>query len=283
MPHTGTPTLDVTSASITAIGGRSANEDALGQTAARCGRCYVISDGAGGHFGGAVASRLVIDAVIAEVERAEAFSAAVLERAFAHAQARIAERQRREPTLATMSATVAALLIDGNGRRAVWGHLGDSRILHFRRGTLRTMTRDHSLVQRLVDAGYVAADRAAEHPGRNLLYGALGAEAETQPAVEREPVTLGDGDAFLLCTDGFWGRIDLLPLLHDERPGRPQPARHHHGGTRQSAKTRSFHRSTPLSLHKTQRSLDATRLAALRAGLLTVISAGDPTHTPTAV
>jgi len=217
MPHTGTPTLDVTSASITAIGGRNANEDALGQTAARCGRCYVISDGAGGHFGGAVASRLVIDAVIEEVERADAFSASVLERGFAHAQARIAERQRREPKLATMSATVAALLVDGQGRRAVWGHLGDSRILHFRRGTLRTVTRDHSLVQRLVDAGYVTADRAAEHPGRNLLYGALGAEADTEPALEREPVALGDGDAFLLCTDGFWGRIDADRIEEDLR------------------------------------------------------------------
>ena len=201
-------TLEVTSASVTGVGGRSANEDALGQAAPAYGSCYVISDGAGGHFGGAIASRLVIEAVLAEVDRADAFSADVLERGFARAESRIAEQQREEASLATMSATVAALLIDSSGRRAVWGHLGDSRILHFRRGVLRTVTRDHSLVQRLVDAGYVPAERAIEHPNRNLLYGALGAEGETRPAIEREPVVLGDGDAFLLCTDGFWAHVE---------------------------------------------------------------------------
>jgi serine/threonine protein phosphatase PrpC len=172
----------------------------------------VISDGAGGHFGGAVASRLVIDAVLGEVERADEFSAGVLERAFAHAQRRLADRQSADPSLATMSATVAALIVDAAGRLAVWGHVGDSRIFHFRRGMLRTVTRDHSLVQRLVDAGYVPADRAAAHPSRNLLYAALGAESETQPTIEREPVQLGDGDAFLLCTDGFWGRLEASRL-----------------------------------------------------------------------
>ncbi|MGE5170327.1 MAG: PP2C family protein-serine/threonine phosphatase [Rudaea sp.] len=202
-----TATLDVTSASVTAIGGRSANEDALGQVAARCGTCYVISDGAGGHVGGAVASRLVVDSVIEEVERAAEFSTDVIERAFARAQARVAERQGRDASVATMSATVAALLVDPAGRRAVWGHLGDSRILHFRQGVLHSVTRDHSLVQRLVDAGFVSASRAADHPNRNVLYGALGAEGDTKPTLEREPVALRDGDAFLLCTDGFWGRI----------------------------------------------------------------------------
>jgi serine/threonine protein phosphatase PrpC len=200
--------LDVTSASVTSIGGRRANEDALGQLTARCGNCFVISDGAGGHLGGAIASRLVIETVLLEAQHADDFSASVLDRAFALAQGRLADRQGEDPALATMSATVAALLIDSAGRLAVWGHVGDSRILHFRRGTLRTVTHDHSLVQRLVDAGYVPPDRAAVHHSRNLLYAALGAEGETQPTIEREPVQLRDGDAFLLCTDGFWGRVE---------------------------------------------------------------------------
>jgi PPM family protein phosphatase len=203
------PALDVTSAFITAIGGRRANEDALGKLTARYGTCYVISDGAGGHVGGAIASRLVIDTVLDEVQRADSYSADVLDRGFALAQRLLAERQEQDSLLATMRATVAAVLIDAAGRHAVWAHLGDSRIFHFRRGALRTVTHDHSLVQRLVDAGYVPADLAASHPNRNLLYAALGAEGDTPPSIEREPIVLGDGDAFLLCTDGFWGRIDL--------------------------------------------------------------------------
>ena len=204
--------LDVTSAFVTGVGGRSANEDALGERKGSLGGCYVISDGAGGHFGGAVASRLVVDAMLDEAEHASDFSASVIERGFARAAASIAERKRHDVALAAMSATVAALLVDNAGRRAVWGHLGDSRILHFRRGSLVSVTRDHSLVQRLVDAGYVSADRAAAHPGRNLLYGALGAEGDASPVLEREPIALRDGDAFLLCTDGFWGRIDNLDI-----------------------------------------------------------------------
>jgi len=193
---------------MSAVGGRSTNEDTLGKHVAACGSCYVVSDGAGGHFGGAVASRLVVDAILEEVERATQFSSAVLEHGFVRAARAIAERKRREPALSAMSATVAALLIDPEGQRAVLGHLGDSRILHFRGGTLDSVTRDHSVVQRLVDAGFVAADRAAVHPNRNLLYGALGAEGDTAPSIRREPVRLSDGDAFLLCTDGFWGRLD---------------------------------------------------------------------------
>ena len=57
MPGMQEPVLDVTFASVSAIGGRSANEDSLGERMGACGRCYVISDGAGGHLGGAVASR----------------------------------------------------------------------------------------------------------------------------------------------------------------------------------------------------------------------------------
>jgi serine/threonine protein phosphatase PrpC len=199
--------LGVSSASVTAKGGRTANEDSLASVHAACGSCYVVSDGAGGHFGGAIASRIVVDAVIEEARAATAFSADVLEQGFKRAQAQITARQRSETSLSSMSATVAALLIENEGRLAVWGHLGDTRLLHFRSGTLQSVTRDHSLVQRLVDAGYVAADHAAGHPSRNLLYGALGAEGDTAPVFESGPVELRDGDAFLLCTDGFWGRI----------------------------------------------------------------------------
>jgi serine/threonine protein phosphatase PrpC len=215
--RTASPALAVTSATITAVGGRHANEDALGSLVNPYGSCYVISDGAGGHSGGGIASRLAVNAVLEESKRADRFSPDVLDRGFALAERRIAEKQGQDASLSNMSATLAALIVDADGGRAVWGHLGDTRIFHFRRGALRSVTRDHSVVQRLVDAGYVSPARAAEHPNRNLLYAAVGAESDTDPAIERDPVELLDGDAFLLCTDGFWSGIQSEAIQRELR------------------------------------------------------------------
>lgn len=97
-----------------------------------------------------------------------------------------------------MSTTLAALFIDREKQRAWWAHAGDSRVYHFRRGVLHEVTRDHSLAQQLKEAGY-------ENTGinSNLLYNALGAEPPRLVSFSQE-IALEDGDAFLVCTDGFW-------------------------------------------------------------------------------
>jgi serine/threonine protein phosphatase PrpC len=106
-----------------------------------------------------------------------------------------------------MASTVAILCIDAKASAARWAHLGDTRILFFRRGTTTLLTRDHSIRQSFVDASLVSEFSRDTGPNRSALYAAVGAEGDTRPRVGECP-TLEDGDAFLMCSDGVWDTVD---------------------------------------------------------------------------
>jgi serine/threonine protein phosphatase PrpC len=165
-----------------------------------------------------VASRLIVDTVLDSFQQANAFDAAALGRCLADAERMVRMTRHQHPELAEMSGTVAALVIDPMGERALWGHLGDTRICHFRRGRLVSMTRDHSVVQRLIDAGLATGARPLV--ARNLLYGAIGGAEETPPTLVDGAVRVEDGDAFLVCTDGFWSAVDLHQMQRSLRLAR---------------------------------------------------------------
>lgn len=186
------------------IGMRETNQDAIG--AARNGdlACFVIADGTGGHHGGEVASRTVVDAVLGAFCAAPAFGAAALLSYVDEASARVAQAKRSDAQLSDMSTTVAALLVDQESGHAVWAHLGDTRVYLFRCGRLHAVTRDHSLTQQLIDAGYVGADQLRVHPQRNILLAAVGAEGDAAVTASADAVALQAGDALLACSDGLW-------------------------------------------------------------------------------
>jgi len=188
-------------ASISAIGMRASNQDCIGLAGQDDLGCFVVADGAGGHEGGEIAARVVL---LAKFESESSFGARALLCYVEHASAQLAQARHGKPALADMSTTVAALLVDELNARAVWAHLGDTRIYLFRGARLYAVTRDHSLAQQLIDAGYVRADQLRTHPQRNILVAAVGTEGETAASVTPQPVDLADGDAFLLCTDGLW-------------------------------------------------------------------------------
>jgi protein phosphatase len=93
------------------------------------------------------------------------------------------------------------------GSSLIIGHIGDSRAYLFRGGELHQLTRDHTLVQALVDAGRLTAEEAAKHPFRHVLTRSLGT-GEIRVASEFQQAWLADGDQLLLCTDGLTDMVD---------------------------------------------------------------------------
>jgi serine/threonine protein phosphatase PrpC len=90
----------------------------------------------------------------------------------------------------------------------LWTHVGDSRLYMLRHGRVLHMTQDDSVVQRMVDAGYLTPEEAQHHPKKNQLLAAMGAEGGIVPNTLEHAVPVEDGDAFLLCSDGWWDHFD---------------------------------------------------------------------------
>lgn len=187
-------------------GGRKVNEDACGVwSSSATGACFcVVSDGAGGHGGGDVASKLVVEHALGWFQRCPEVSGAAVGAALAAANRVVLDEQKRDARVADMRATAVVLAIDTQARVACWGHLGDSRLYCFRRGRVVVQTRDHSVLQSMMDAGYVEPVELRRSARRSTLFAALGQEEGFSPAIEGERYPVEAGDAFLLCTDGLW-------------------------------------------------------------------------------
>ena len=205
--------LDASVASCTAVGARERNEDDLRMGRVPGARFAVLSDGAGGHRNGAVAADIVVRVIALELQQASSPSGVALARAIEQAHACLVATQQGLPPQQRMHATVVAWWIDESSRRVFWAHAGDSRLYLVRRGTVRQLTRDDSLVQQLVDAGLMSAADARRHPKRNQLLVAMGSsDVDAARCVAREELTAEEGDAFLLCTDGWWDALEPVDI-----------------------------------------------------------------------
>lgn len=210
--------LEVQTCFLSELGGRSRNEDACGYWTSEEGCCWVVSDGAGGHGSGDIAARLVVSTVLnlfAPKPSVEPDDAVGLLQA---ANDAVVSEKGNGRTTDDMHATAVILLIDRQGGKAVWGHVGDTRIYLFRHGQVVYQTRDHSVVQKMIDAGYGSADMIRTHPQRSLLTSAIGSSDAIALSVASEPTPLTSGDVFLLCTDGWWEHLEeteMEDLLDD--------------------------------------------------------------------
>ena len=205
--------LEITMATCTDRGQRSANEDALRIGQAQATRYAVLSDGAGGHERGAEASRRVVEHIEAAlIASAAAFAPAPLSQALLSAHAELQAQQIGASGPRRMHATVVVLWLDALHDRAVWSHIGDSRLYRLRYGAVDAVTTDDSVVQRMFDSGLLTPQQAKAHPMKNQLLAAVGMQDNVEPHTLAEAVPLEDGDAYLLCTDGWWGELDAAEM-----------------------------------------------------------------------
>src|SRR5437763_17063363 len=180
---------------------RPLNEDSYLADPAR--GIFVVADGVGGADAGEIASQTAVDVLndafrqkITDGEDVED----LMELAIQRANSSIHQMALDNPRFSMMATTVVALHLEGN--RATIGHVGDSRLYRLTPdGKLHRETEDHSIVEEEVRAGRMTPEQAANHPSKNVISRALGAEDSVE--ADMKTIEVEDGTEFLLCTDGI--------------------------------------------------------------------------------
>lgn len=202
---------------------RKANEDYFGTFRGAFGTLVVVCDGMGGHKGGAVASRLAVEVIKTHFESLdkEFDPREELRKALIEASNTILEKAAEDDELTGMGSTAVVLLIQDN--ISYYAHVGDSRIYHIRCKEIKQITKDHSLVQQMVDAGMITEKAAKNHPKKNVITRALGSDGNAEPEVS-EALELCKNDKFVLCSDGLTGFVEDNEILKNSEKYSPQEA-----------------------------------------------------------
>jgi len=202
-------------ATVTAPGGRVANEDFLGYRLRKDSGCWALADGLGGHRGGEIASQLAVDAAISSFEENSSITGEALNDHLTRANRAVLDRQAAEPELTHMRTTMVMLI--ASPEAALWAHAGDSRLYRFRKGKIQEQTLDDSVPQRLVDAGEISADQIRFHEDRSRLLNSLGAREQVVASNRAMAGAPEPHDAFLLASDGFWESVMESEMENDLR------------------------------------------------------------------
>ena len=199
----------------TRLGARRINQDRIGCWSTSECVLLAVADGLGGHLYGEVAAELAIDLLGAAFEREAlprlADPGAFLTRAIGAGHAAILrEAERRDLPDTPRTVLVACVVQDGH---AYWMHVGDSRLYLIRQGRIVYRTRDHTVVQQLLDEGRIREEAMITHPERNRLLQCLGGYQAPRPD-PASSARLAKNDIVLLCSDGFWNPLTQRQMLH---------------------------------------------------------------------
>ncbi|MBU5482730.1 Stp1/IreP family PP2C-type Ser/Thr phosphatase [Clostridium sp. MSJ-11] len=181
---------------------RSVNEDSVGHFKNDNFAIYIVADGMGGHNAGEIASKLAVDSIIDSLKKLDSIEdgGKLLESSIEHANSLIYKHSREKSNLSGMGTTITACLVYGD--EMVIGNVGDSRCYIINKeNNIIKITKDHSLVQQLLDDGSITEEEAVVHPNKNIITRALG----TNPSilVDIFVINLKDIRKVLLCTDGL--------------------------------------------------------------------------------
>ncbi|MEW6732013.1 MAG: Stp1/IreP family PP2C-type Ser/Thr phosphatase [Acidobacteriota bacterium] len=169
------------------------------------GTLLLVSDGMGGAQAGEVASQMAVDCLYQRLRQQYLVEETETRLLAAIKETNLAIRQaaRTSSRQTGMGATLTALIVTGN--KAYIAAVGDSRAYVVRAGTITQLTKDQSMVQRLIDQGLITAKQATRHPSRNIILQALGSQRKVNVALTI--FELCQNDILLLCTDGLTSKV----------------------------------------------------------------------------
>jgi protein phosphatase len=221
---------------------RKENQDAFfAEDLTRGFTLAVVCDGMGGTHGGGLASKLAIETFVAEIRRLTADasfnlddSQSALEAAVAKASSAVLTYAKKHSDCRDMGTTLVAALSDYAGNSVII-NVGDSRCYAVRRGNgignaetdtdvghIEQITKDHSLVEEMIDRGEILRQDARAHPKRNLITRALSADVNATP--DFYSLKLLEGDLLLLCSDGLSNEVDPREIAFELLYGEPDTA-----------------------------------------------------------
>jgi serine/threonine protein phosphatase PrpC len=200
--------LRVEYADITLVGAREENQDRVVAAVAEHAAMLLVVDGMGGHADGARAAEVTQKTIL------EAFwhtpqplfdPLGFLHMTLGRAHEEVVRIGMSLPLEQRPRATCAVCLVQQHA--AWWGHIGDSRVYHIRRGTLVHRTRDHSHVELLLREGLITADQAVNHPMRNFVECCIGGDPILPDMTFSGRRPLEADDVVFVCTDGMWSAL----------------------------------------------------------------------------
>ena len=196
---------------------RENNQDALEYgTLNDTAQYAVVCDGMGGANGGNIASKIAVEVIGSRIRDGyrdnpnPGSPELLLTSAMATANIGVYDRAQKETELNGMGTTVVAVITVGH--TAYISHIGDSRLYLYRDGNLSQVTRDHSVVQELIESGQITEDEARSHPRKNSITRAIGVVSEEYG--EYDELELMAGDRLLLCSDGLTNEVSHTDIGH---------------------------------------------------------------------
>ena len=195
--------MEISSHAFTSRGCRENNEDAFAVSA--IGNVWVVADGLGGHASGEIASQTAAGYVIKTVEHTVSFPDNEIISLILSANKVLVNKQKDNPAWNGMRTTIVAAFASEGVLRYI--HVGDSRFYYFKNNKIYIQSVDHSVSQMAVQFGEITPEQIRFHEDRNKLLKVLGGDEELNIRNVDGEIKMEEGDAFLLCTDGFWELI----------------------------------------------------------------------------
>lgn len=167
-----------------------------------------VCDGCGGYAGGGIAAQTVLE-VLASEDPCALADVDYLEQVLSNCQQKVMEKKEELPQYAAMCTTLAGCVFCED--KIVIFHAGDSRVYRHDRWGLAKMTRDHSVVQDMIDLGEITPEEALTHPRRNVINRCIGINGPL-PEICVSHTPINPGEKYLLCSDGLWESLTVAEI-----------------------------------------------------------------------